>query len=160
MGREVREVRGSVIVRQKMAKNITLFISIIMSHGTNNIPWNIFGHSPLQTECGEYSGILSVPHNIVMYLNTVMHYPIVGNNFSMLTIEHRIKHNPPKFCAIRLPSRLGCLFTHTNYLGSKPNAQNLDFIHSSTLQPTRKNSKIKTHVYSYCSNKNSKYCKM
>ena len=46
---------------------ITLLISTIMFYGTNDIPWNI------------PHGILSIPHNNVMYLNDVMMYKYTTN---------------------------------------------------------------------------------
>jgi hypothetical protein len=50
--------------------SITLFISITMFCGTDNIMWKIFH---IQTECGEYfTKILFVPHNTSVDLNNVM----------------------------------------------------------------------------------------
>ena len=54
-------------------RHITLFKSITMFHGIDNISQTI---SHIHTECGKYPkifcGILSIPHNIVMKLNNAM----------------------------------------------------------------------------------------
>ena len=47
----------------------TLFGSITMFYGTNNISWNILTFTPC---VGIFVGTLSVPQNIVMDLNNVM----------------------------------------------------------------------------------------
>ena len=53
--------------------NIALFRTVTMFSGTNDIPWNITGHSMYPVWIwGIFHGIISIPHNIVMDLNNVM----------------------------------------------------------------------------------------
>ena len=72
----VRENVERILEYKMTLWNITLFISITMLCGIDNIPWNILYLPHIQYECAKIFKniplIMSMPRNTVMDLNKVM----------------------------------------------------------------------------------------
>lgn len=59
-------------------------------------------------------------------------------------------------CTTKLPLRMSCLTTLTNYVGSKPYCKNYNFVYSVVWQPYKEEEEEEENISYFCGIKYSK----